>query len=58
MIVECPRCNEGDERRLGMNACPLCECRFWVRPDGSLFIPEESRRITVPVASPVRRGEP
>jgi hypothetical protein len=30
-IVNCPRCNEGDYRCVGVNVCPLCECKFWVK---------------------------
>jgi hypothetical protein len=30
-IIECPRCDEGDERHDGLNVCGLCECRFTVR---------------------------
>lgn len=56
ITVDCPRCNEGDDRKLGMNICPLCECRFWVRPDGTLFIPDESRRIDPRAISMTERG--
>lgn len=45
IIVECPRCNEADERSLGENRCGLCECRFVVRVGGQVFSPEHSRRI-------------
>lgn len=29
-FIDCPNCNEGDERNLGLNVCGLCECRFVV----------------------------
>jgi hypothetical protein len=32
--VECPRCDEGDVRSIGENRCGLCECRFYVLPNG------------------------
>jgi len=52
-IIDCPNCNEGDDRSLGMNVCGLCECRFvvasystkakWTRIDGVLTrTPQES----------------
>lgn len=45
-LVECPRCNEADERPFGHNVCGLCECRFWVRPGRKPFVPENEKRIT------------
>jgi len=29
-IIDCPRCDEGDERSIGLNVCGLCGCRFTV----------------------------
>jgi transposase-like protein len=34
-IIDCPRCNEGDERPEGQNRCGHCEYTFTVR-DGKL----------------------
>lgn len=31
IIIDCPRCGEGDERSIGLNRCGLCECEFTVR---------------------------
>jgi len=33
--IDCPRCDEGDERSEGLNVCGLCECRFYVK-DGKI----------------------
>jgi hypothetical protein len=33
-LIECPRCNEADERSLGFNRCGLCECTFVVGSTG------------------------
>lgn len=30
-IIECPRCDEGDERHEGRNRCGLCEYTFTVK---------------------------
>jgi hypothetical protein len=38
-VVECPRCNETDERAIGMNRCGLCECEFFVACNGSAYAP-------------------
>lgn len=37
--IECPRCNEADERSVGMNRCGLCECEFFVASNGAVYAP-------------------
>jgi hypothetical protein len=34
-FIDCPNCNEGDERTPGMNRCGLCECQFSVQSYGT-----------------------
>jgi hypothetical protein len=33
-LIECPRCDEADERHVGLNRCNLCECEFYVARTG------------------------
>lgn len=37
-LIECPRCDEGDERPFGFNRCNLCECTFLVARNGATKI--------------------
>lgn len=44
MLIECPRCDEADERHVGMNKCPLCECEFFVACNGAAYSPRKKIR--------------
>lgn len=44
MLIECPKCNEADERPVGMNRCGLCECEFFVASNGSAYAPAKRPR--------------
>jgi hypothetical protein len=35
--IECPRCDEADERVQGVNKCGLCECEFYVGHTGKVM---------------------
>jgi hypothetical protein len=44
-IVDCPKCNEGDYRYVGINVCGLCECKFYVK-GGHVILHPDSRPFT------------
>lgn len=43
MLIECPKCNEADERYFGLNRCGLCECEFLVSRNGAVDFPLPGR---------------
>jgi hypothetical protein len=45
VLIDCPRCNEGDERAIGVNVCGLCGCTFIVgKRDGDKIMARPSHR--------------
>ena len=44
MLMCCPRCDETDERHVGINRCGLCDCEFIVGRKGKITLSSDLMR--------------